>query len=144
MIERAEYLQILSKMPITCVDLIIMYQDKYLLVKRNNPPAKDLWWFVGGRLMKGETLAHAATRKAKEEVGLDVVPRRIVNVVETIFDDGPDGINVHSVNICYLCVAHDPKVTLDGDHNKYRWIGAGSIPQDLDERLKETLEMVMT
>lgn len=144
MIERGEYLKILEIMPIVCVDLIIVHQDKYLLVKRKNPPAKDLWWFVGGRLVKNETLSNAAMRKAKEEVGLEVTPRRIVNVVETIFDDGPEGIPVHSVNICYLCVAHGSEVKLDLDHDKYRWVSANSIPKNLDDRLRETLEMVFS
>lgn len=144
LIPRAEYLKFIEKMPFVCVDLIIVHQDKYLLVKRKEPPAKDLWWFVGGRLMKNETLAQAATRKAKEEVGLDVTPRRIVNVVETQFDDGPEQIPVHTVNICFLCVAHSDKVSLDGNHDKYEWVSANTTPQDLDNRLKETLEMVFS
>lgn len=142
MIERDEYLNIISKMPFICVDLVIVHQGKYLLVKRKNPPAQNLWWFVGGRLLKGEKLTEAVVRKAEEEVGLKVTPRRMINVVETIFPDGPEGIPVHTVNVCFLCISHDAEVKLDGDHHKYKWVSTTSIPPDLDHRLKETLELI--
>ena len=66
------YKQIMEVMPILCVDLVIMHEGKYLLLKRKNEPAKGLWWVPGGRVRKGETIEKATLRKAKEEIGVQV------------------------------------------------------------------------
>lgn len=71
-IPRSLYKQIVEVMPILCVDLVIVHEGKYLLVKRKNEPAKGLWWPPGGRVWKGETIEQAARRKAKEEIGVGV------------------------------------------------------------------------
>lgn len=141
MIDREKYLDILREMPIVCVDLIIVCQDRYLIMKRNNAPAKGQWWFCGGRIFKGETIQDAAIRKAKEETGLDVIPRRLVDVNETIFPDGPEGINVHSINIVYLVHAHNPCILLDEQHEEHKWISVSEIPQELDVRLQDALQL---
>lgn len=141
MIPREKYLEILKEMPIICVDLIIVNKDRYLLLHRNNAPAKDQWWFCGGRVLKNETLYNASIRKAKEETGLNVVPRRIIDVNETIFNDGPEGIQVHSVNIVYLVHAHESNVLLDENHSACRWVNVSETPQELDNRLKTALEL---
>lgn len=43
-------------MPIACVDLVIKSDYGILLGKRRNKPAQGKWWFMGGRVLKGETL----------------------------------------------------------------------------------------
>lgn len=118
------YRQILSNMPIACVDVVIPLPQGVLLVWRNNEPAKGQWWLPGGRVLKGETLAECAARKAQEEVGLDCTFERIVHVDETIFDTGPWGIPVHSINVCALLSLSDgrePKFA-GGDHSGVRWL----------------------
>ena len=110
-------------MPIVCVDIAIVSRSGCLLVRRSNAPARDAWWLPGGRVMKGERLRDAATRKAREEVGLacDIGP--LIHTAETIFEDGPGDIAVHSVNVCFLLhQIGDDAVRLDGDHSDYRWV----------------------
>lgn len=65
------YKDILEIMPICCVDLVITYHNKYLLLKRVKEPAKGEWWLPGGRIWKNEEIKCAALRKAREETGLD-------------------------------------------------------------------------
>jgi ADP-ribose pyrophosphatase YjhB (NUDIX family) len=49
-------------MPIVGVEAMIVNDDNEILfLKRNNPPVKGGWWFAGGRIRKGETLAGAFT-----------------------------------------------------------------------------------
>lgn len=110
-------------------------------MKRNNAPAKGQWWFCGGRILKGETIQDAAIRKAKEETGLDVIPRRVVDVNETIFPDGPEGINVHTINIVYLVHTHDSCILLDEQHEEHQWLPVSEIPNDLDVRLQDALSL---
>src|SRR5574343_212151 len=97
-----DYKKVLSMMPFPCIDVAIICEGKVLLVKRKDEPAKDEWWVPGGRILKGETMKQCAIRKAKEEVNIDCVVGPIIYTAETIFDNGPWGIPVHTVNSCYL------------------------------------------
>jgi colanic acid biosynthesis protein WcaH len=65
------YRQILSCIPIACVDIAIVNDGEILLVKRNDKPAQGQWWLPGGRVRKGEVMRDTAKRKALGEVGLD-------------------------------------------------------------------------
>ncbi|HZG26890.1 MAG TPA: NUDIX domain-containing protein [Ensifer sp.] len=49
---------------------IVIDGDRYLLVRRANPPAKDLFAFPGGRAEPGETPDETALRELAEETGL--------------------------------------------------------------------------
>ena len=123
-IDQNIYNVILSTMPIICVDILVVNKyGKILLIKRNELPAKNQWWLPGGRLFKNEELTDCAKRKAKEEIGLDdcdVGP--IVMSASTKFNDGPQGINVHSVNFVYLVIANEPfNVKLDETSSEYGW-----------------------
>lgn len=57
-------------MPVTCVDLIVIHKNKFLLGKRMNKPLKNNWCFPEGRILKDESFDQAIYRKAKEETGL--------------------------------------------------------------------------
>ncbi|HLD85677.1 MAG TPA: NUDIX domain-containing protein [archaeon] len=43
-------------------------ERKILLIKRGNPPFRGYWALPGGHVEKGEAIAKAAQREAKEEV----------------------------------------------------------------------------
>jgi len=83
------YEKIHMAMPMACVDIIITNINSFLLAKRKNKPAKNQWWFPGGRILKNETLAEAVARKSFEETGLKVEIINRIGVEETIFPDGP-------------------------------------------------------
>lgn len=122
-IEQQLYNQILSNMPILCVDAVIIDKtNKVLLLKRKNEPAKNSWWFPGGRLQKGETLENAVVRKANEETGLDLTLLKSLGVTQTIFDTGPNDIPVHTVNFTFLLFSSDTsKLNIDRDHEDFIW-----------------------
>jgi len=123
------YDKILETMPISCVDVVIVSDGKFLVVKRKDEPAKGEWWLPGGRVIKGETLKGCAHRKALEEVGLDCWVGPIVHTDETVFETGPNGIPVHSINVCFLLHPKDDSfIKLDGHSFGFKW-----------DDLKETL-----
>jgi colanic acid biosynthesis protein WcaH len=118
------YRQIVEFMPITCVDLIIRHNNKILMVKRKNRPAKGEWWMPGGRILKNETCEDAAIRKAKEESGLDVKIVKPLIFEETIFEDSNlDGIKTgtHTINVSFLLDAKGDDVSLDDQSAEYIW-----------------------
>lgn len=49
---------------------IVERAGRYLLVRRGNPPAADLYAFPGGRAEPGETPAETALRELEEETGI--------------------------------------------------------------------------
>ncbi|MBI4181724.1 MAG: NUDIX domain-containing protein [Candidatus Aenigmarchaeota archaeon] len=125
-IPRELYARMLDYIPMVCVDLIVAHEGRILLVKREREPLKGQWLMPGGRVFKGETLADACVRKAKEELGLDVRVEKQIGVYETFFDKAffPEVKGgTHTVNIAYLVAptAKDPQVRVDQDHSAFRW-----------------------
>ena len=118
------YAQVVEHMPITCVDVLILSEDRkrFLMGLRKHQPAKGLWWFPGGRLFKGETLQDCAIRKVKEETGIQrcYLPRR-VKVYETQFDDSEFGVPIHTVNHLYEVRVPDVPLQPDDTTEALRW-----------------------
>ena len=120
----SEYKLILQRMPIICVDLLIMHNNKCLLLKRNNEPAKGQWWFPGGRIYKMELLKNAAIRKSKEETNLDCEFIRIVSVEETIFNKNKNmEHDIHTINVCCELKVKDVlSLKIDKYHDEFLWV----------------------
>lgn len=123
-IPESEYKKIVETMPILCVDLVIIYDQKCLLLLRNNEPALGQYWFPGGRIRKLEMIKDAAIRKAKEETNLDCEFIKIISVEETIFIKNENmNTDVHTVNICcHLITSNADNLKVDKHHDDYKWI----------------------
>ncbi len=111
-------------MPIVCVDTVVSHENKIFLVKRSKEPQIDDWWFPGGRLFRGETLHHAASRITKSETGLYIQPPIYLGFGETIFKTDPFGhdMGTHTVNFVFAARARAfdvLAVTLDDNHSAY-------------------------
>lgn len=58
--------------PLKPASSVILFHDgKYLLVRRANPPAADMYAFPGGRAEPGETAEETALRELFEETALE-------------------------------------------------------------------------
>lgn len=116
------YNEILTNMPIVCVDGILIDDDgKILFLKRDNEPEKGNWWFPGGRLLKNEKLEDAIVRKFKEETNLDVIVDECLGFTETIFTTGPFNIPVHTINITFKLSSSDKNIKIDNLHSDFIW-----------------------
>ena len=115
-----EYTKIVGSMPIMCVDLIIRFDDRYLLVKRADEPLKGEWWVVGGRVRKGEDLRKAARRKLMEEVGLFGDIGEMVGSYGEEFKESPHG-KIHTISFVFVVEPHDDFVTIDETSTEYKW-----------------------
>lgn len=67
---------------------ILINGDRYLLVRRRNPPAQDLFAFPGGRAEAGETPDETALRELEEETGLRAENARLFATYELRGADG--------------------------------------------------------
>ncbi len=117
------YRQIHASMPIPCADAVICHDKRVLLCKRTNNPAKGLYWFPGGRVLKDETLREAVMRKVREETGLEVTIEENLGVDETIFPDGPFGGPTHTINVVFAVTPTSTAIpaSIDTQHSEMRW-----------------------
>lgn len=122
------YQIILKNIPILCTDLLITFEGKCLLLKRENEPAKGEFWFPGGRIWKLESIENAAIRIAKEETNLDCSFMKIVSIEETIFKKNKNMItDVHTVNICcHLIPVNIDSLKINNYHSEYEWVNVQS------------------
>ncbi len=78
-------------MPAKPASSAILERDgRYLLVRRANPPAADMYAFPGGRGEPGETPEETAIREFLEETGLAVAEPRLFATydLESFAEDG--------------------------------------------------------
>lgn len=121
-ISKKLYNIIVRRVPICSVD-ILFFDGRFrhvLLCKRKNNPLKGVYYSAGGRLLRFEHFNEAAVRKANEELGIVVSPRKLIfgGVLNEIFNKSR-----HNVNVYYGCVLRDPKqkFRLDSQHSECRW-----------------------
>ncbi|RME47733.1 MAG: NUDIX domain-containing protein [Chloroflexi bacterium] len=115
--------------PAIGVGVVIIQNNRVLVVQRGKEPAAGTWAFPGGRLELGETLAEAARREAREETGLTVEPGEVIAVMDLIDTDEEGRVRFHYVLIDLLAQPVGGTLRPGDDSLAVRWIGLG----DLDE-----------
>lgn len=129
---------------VCCCDIILVRYNpdtkrkECLLVERGSEPVKGVWWWPGGRILKGETFFDAATRKANQETGItDVKPIQVLGIWNTFFPtshwDTETEKGTQTVNAVVLVeiLRSEEDVKLDNTSEQYRWISL-----DPDEAIK--------
>lgn len=122
------YRTIVREMPIICVDLLIRDPvGRILLLKRNNQPAQDQWWFPGGRVHMNESFLEAVRRKAIQECGLTLCLDPVsVGTFELFFDEGD--VKYHSVTNLFATTIHEcVRITLDSQSKEFKWVELAEI-----------------
>jgi ADP-ribose pyrophosphatase YjhB (NUDIX family) len=71
--------------PVPAVGLYVVKDGKVLLVRRGNEPGRGKWSLPGGRIRFGERSEEAALREMREETGLEVRLKRVVDVVDVFW-----------------------------------------------------------
>ena len=89
--------------PVAGVASTVFKDEKVLLVRRLNAPAKGRLGIPGGVVELGEKVSDAAIREVLEETGILVEPIRVLTVFDSIVRDKEDRIKFHYVLSEYLC-----------------------------------------
>jgi 8-oxo-dGTP diphosphatase len=84
--------------PSLTVDVVILFQNRLVLVKRKNPPYQGKFALPGGFVEIGESTEKAAAREALEETGLSVEIIKLVGV----YSDPRRDPRRHTVSVCYI------------------------------------------
>lgn len=130
-------------MPIPCVDVVIVNDGAVLLGLRTNKPAEGTYWFPGGRVLKGETLLEAASRKVQEETGLTVKIVRQLGTEETIFPDGPFDGSTHTINVVFLATCKNPtSLKANSQNSDLKWFT--KLPKNSPSYVKKFTKLALT
>ena len=114
-----------KKFPRLTVDAIILRKDSIILIKRKNPPFKDMWALPGGFVEYGETVEEAIIRETKEETGLDVEILNLFNVYSNP-DRDP---RCHTVSIVFSCRVTGGSLNASSDSADVREFKLTELPE---------------
>ncbi len=98
---------------------IVDDHDKILIIKRADDDVQKpgIWEIPGGRLQQGENPIKGLVREVKEEAGLNIEVKNILEVHKFTRDD--------SQKICmsvYLCKPLNFDIKLSPEHTEFEWI----------------------
>jgi len=86
----------------------VLVRDGKLLVSRERRRGREHILLPGGRVRDGEAINDALIREVKEELGLEIVPDRLLYVAEVV------GVyRVHDLNLIWLAAVRDGDTTID-------------------------------
>ena len=126
--------------PIIGVGALIVERGRVLLVRRATEPLKGEWSVPGGMLELGEKLRDGVRREVLEETGLDVEPREVLDVFDSIFQDEQGRLQYHYVLIDYLCRCVAGEAKAGSDVSEVRWIPEDELTM---MRLRDSIEQVV-
>ncbi len=93
--------------PVVAVGVLIVDEERVLLVQRARPPQVGRWTVPGGKVELGESLEEAALRELREETGLQATLGPIVEILDRVVRDERGEIAFHYVILDFL--ASDPR-----------------------------------
>src|SRR5665647_3669905 len=96
--------------PSLTVDILILFENRLVLVKRKNPPYQGKFALPGGFVDIGESTEKAVARESFEETGLSVGIIKLVGV----YSDPQRDPRGHTVSVCYLCLLYTSPSPRDG------------------------------
>lgn len=139
------YKQICEVMPIPCVDIVVRdKRGRVLLLKRRNEPARDQWWFPGGRVHYGEQRCSAAIRKLMEECGLPP-PDSLTEIatLDLTFPENATASNVthHAITTLFEARLSVSDVVIDAQSSMASWrMPSKWLQQELSPFVKQIIE----
>lgn len=95
-------------------------KNKVLLLQRNEDPGKGLWAFPGGHVERGHDLFDALKNEVKEETGLSIEVREIINT----FSFPEEGM----IQLVYEAISDNEKVTVNIESKAGRFFYFHEIP----------------
>lgn len=125
---------VIESSPLISLDFIIRNNDnKFLLGKRTNKPAKDFWFVPGGRVLKDEQLELAFYRLIKTELNLENSSASFKGIYQHFYDDNVSGndFSTHYVVLAYEIILDSAELSLPKEqHSSYKWFSKNELLND--------------
>ena len=108
--------------PIAGVGGVVVDGNRVLLVRRGVEPLRGQWSIPGGAVEVGEELHTALRRELREETGLEVEIRGVVEVLDRIQRAADGRVQYHYVLIDYLCHPTGGELRAGSDVSEAAWV----------------------
>lgn len=138
MLGEEEYRSLVNWAPLVCVDVIIANpKGELLLGKRKRKPYQGEWFFIGGRVWKGETPKKAAVRQVVEETGIFLQESKLnfITVLSRVYEE----IDRHDIVLIYSAIVPS-NVTLqvNEEHSEIRFFkDLPELNQEAEKTIRE-------
>lgn len=116
-----------SVVPRVGVGVVLLKNEKFVLVKRGHEPSKGIWTIPGGLVELGECLENTAQREIYEECGLSVELLQLVDYYEFIDKDDSEKIRYHYIVIDFLAVYKNGVLRANSDAEQAQWFSRDEL-----------------
>jgi 8-oxo-dGTP diphosphatase len=113
--------------PFLAASVAVFREGQVLVAARARPPMARLYSLPGGLVEPGETLAEAALRELKEEVGVEAELIGFVDHVEIIERDGAGAVSGHFVVCAHAARWRSGEARTGPEAIEVRWIGEDAV-----------------
>jgi ADP-ribose pyrophosphatase YjhB (NUDIX family) len=114
--------------PILAASVAVFRDGRALVAARAKPPLRGLFSLPGGLVEPGETLAEAALRELREEVGVEAAMVGFVDHVEVIERDADERVRLHFVICAHAARWVSGEPTTGDEALEVRWVTPDEIP----------------
>ena len=133
-LSQEDYFQALSLTQLVSIDLLIFFQNRLLVGKRSNNPARGSLFVPGGKVYKNEYLSEGLERISKQEIGfpLHTSQLRLKGLYDHIYENNfqDDSCGTHYVTIACqfeLPLSQKEKISIIEDsmleqHHHIEWL----------------------
>lgn len=134
-----------TKNPLVGVGIVVLRQDRVLLIQRGKPPREGQWSIPGGMQHLGETLHDATKREALEETGLVVEVRGLLDVIDLIETDDEGHTRRHYTLIDFWGTAAEGEPVAGDDARDARWFTLAETAQlPMWEKTREIIALAFS
>jgi len=111
------------------VGALVRHENKIVLVKRGQKPAKGEWSLPGGLVELGETLVEAIHREVFEECSIYIDLKDQLDTFEFIEKDNENSIKYHYIVLDFWATLKSGRLSAGSDVEDARWFTADEIDQ---------------
>lgn len=120
---------------LTSVDLLVIYDNKYIVGKRINNPAKGYYFVPGGVIQKNETISNAIKRISKNELNIELDNWEFHKVTQHWYENNfrDDKYGTHYLSLSYktnLTSEQAEQINICDQHSDTKWLTLEELLQD--------------
>jgi 8-oxo-dGTP diphosphatase len=116
---------------------IVNNNNELLLLKRrsNDVMKPGMWEIPGGRLEPGEDPHIGVIRETKEEAGIDIDVKQIMDVRHFVRSDDQT-----ITMLVFLCKALSHEVVLSEEHTEFKWVSMIEAKEQITDFFHRTID----